>query len=322
MILNKLKFLLALTAPLLFVIFFSAQTVHASVINFTSQPPFPGPNSNVTLIADTYVVDFEISEVYWYINEQLIDTGVGLRQFSFSTSDLGEPTVIDIVVVTPQGYRLTERKVINPIDVPLIWEADTYTPPFYRGKALPSAKSEVKIVALPQVAESDISFVTTWKEKGFIRKDASGLNRLSFVTQASLDLIPVNINIQMESLNKSYTFAGSLQVTARPTELHLYPATVLGTVLYDRAAQTPVLFEDNPSISLVAEPFFVSQEDHIRGDIQFEWDAGLESTQATTRKSITFLRPTEGKGSTLIELTASNKNNFHQRMTEILSLNY
>ncbi len=34
----------------------------------------------------------------------------------------------------------------------LLWQADdSYVPPFYKGKAMPSAESSIKVVALPEI---------------------------------------------------------------------------------------------------------------------------------------------------------------------------
>jgi len=68
---------------------------------------------------------------------------------------LGEKKTVTIKVVSRRGGYLEEKITFQPALVDLMWEANTYTPPFYKGKALTSSKSSITVTAIPQLKTSD-----------------------------------------------------------------------------------------------------------------------------------------------------------------------
>jgi len=55
-----------------------------------------------------------------------------------------------ISIILDSTHRIDKEIVIEPAQLDILWEStDSYVPPFYEGKALPSIESTIKVVALP-----------------------------------------------------------------------------------------------------------------------------------------------------------------------------
>jgi hypothetical protein len=99
-------------------------------------PEKPGANQDVYAEIESYAIDLSRSQVTWLINGVIKKQGFGERTFSFKTGPLGSSMNLRVVAISPQGQSIEEEIVIQTSEVDLIWKADSYTPPFYKGKAL------------------------------------------------------------------------------------------------------------------------------------------------------------------------------------------
>jgi hypothetical protein len=114
-----------------------------------TDPVRPEPNQTVTVSIESYATDLSRSTISWYLNNVLTKEGTGLKQFTFKTGRAGSVSNILIVVKTSEGALLQETLNIHPASLDLVWEAQSYTPPFYKGKAFYPYQGTVKVVAMP-----------------------------------------------------------------------------------------------------------------------------------------------------------------------------
>ncbi len=131
--------------------FSNALVVNRSIggeVGFNITPKNPGSFTNVKVSAISYEMDLNNAHIYWYINGSLEKEGVGRKEFSFQTGKNGSNTVVR-GVFKGDGKEIEKTMSVNPADVDIVWEADTYVPPLYKGKAGASPKSTVKVVAVP-----------------------------------------------------------------------------------------------------------------------------------------------------------------------------
>ena len=78
----------------IFLIFFSIISVSEAVslnngVNIKITPNFPGPNQEVSISIEEYSMDINMSEISWFKNGVLVKKGVGEKNFSFITGDIG-----------------------------------------------------------------------------------------------------------------------------------------------------------------------------------------------------------------------------------------
>ena len=137
-------------------LFAHAQTPSfGEVVLFDVSPENPRPNQIVTIDIESFSIDLDRADsITWLINNEVVSRGAGIKQMQFETGKLGSHSVIDVVVRGTSMGAITESITIAPTEVDLIWEADSYTPPFYSGKALPASDADITIVAISQFVTS------------------------------------------------------------------------------------------------------------------------------------------------------------------------
>jgi hypothetical protein len=99
-------------------------------------PTYPKPNQNVSINLTLYSGDLNSADITWYQNGKNVLSGKGEKRYSFKMGPAGTETEIEIRIKLMGGSSFTKTFTLGGADVDLVWEASTYTPPFYKGKAM------------------------------------------------------------------------------------------------------------------------------------------------------------------------------------------
>jgi hypothetical protein len=122
-------------------------------------PEHPTPGSAVHLRARSSIIDLQNSAITWYVNNKVVASGTGLVEATVVAGTLGSNTAISVSAET-ETASASGKAVITPTIVDLLWESDSYTPPFYAGRSLPSAGSKLHLQALAWFRRSNGSAVS------------------------------------------------------------------------------------------------------------------------------------------------------------------
>nr|MBA3551211.1 hypothetical protein [Patescibacteria group bacterium] len=120
-------------------------------IQITVTPQNPRPGQKVTISLRSFSVDLERSEVTWGINGVVLQKGQALTSFIVTAGKSGTEQTVNVAVTTVNGSTLTQSVTIRSGDVEIIWQSKSYTPPFYKGKALYPIQGEITAVAVPHL---------------------------------------------------------------------------------------------------------------------------------------------------------------------------
>lgn len=177
---------------------------------FTINPEDPEPGQLVRVALNSYV--FSVDELYieWLENSKIKLAGLGQKNFQFSAGNVGETKLITLTVREKPGGDVIFRKniVSKPAGLDILWQAiHSYTPPFYKGKALPTNEGIVKIIALPdfQVGTKTVTpknVIYNWKRNFQPVTQASGYGRSSISIKQSFLLIKKLSGLQQMSQQK------------------------------------------------------------------------------------------------------------------------
>ncbi len=155
-------------------------------ISATVTPEIPGPQENISIIFSSFSIDINRVMFVWKVDGKTELSGIGKTNFTMKSGPVGSKKTI-VATLNYQGDSLTKTFIIQPASLDLLWEAvDTYRPPFYKGKTLPSSEAKIKIVAQPdikgiagkQVSVSNMLFF--WKRNYTTAQAASGYAKSSF----------------------------------------------------------------------------------------------------------------------------------------------
>lgn len=266
--------------------------------SISSAPQYPQPGEQVRLTVSSLRVDVDFATITWYKNEEKVLSGVGTTAFTFTAENSQEPTIIRVVIASRDGIEVGASTTLQPAHIALVWEANTYTPPFYTGKPLQSPGSSVTIHAIPFIYTNNGATLSAenllfeWAS----RKDNSVLVRgmgLDTVTLTNPDpFLDFDITLRVYDTQETLRTMRTLSIPTKRPEIVLYPKSALRGVDWNAPIGKQYAFSSE-LLEIVAEPFFYSANSRFDQALTYEWKIG--STKLNTPGSI-FLSP-EGAGS-------------------------
>ncbi len=227
-------------------------------LSITTTPAFPTAGEPVTLSLDGYAVDIDRSMVVWYVDEKEIKRGSGLRTLEVQAPPIGSEKRVRAVAEEPSGILATGEAALRPGSVTLMWEADSYTPPFYRGRALPGSQSPIRAQAVPdlrrdaaRIPTNDIVF--TWLRDGARFASGRGLTSVTFAGPSLFDMD--RITVVAESLDGTIVARDETNLRGADPKIELYEHHPLFGTLYHRAFVGTVINREAEQ-KFAAVPFF------------------------------------------------------------------
>jgi uncharacterized protein (UPF0333 family) len=275
----KLKFLLLYLVIALIVsgviLPFKAKASSPSDISINMSPENPAPNENTTIALSSYTYDLNSVLISWSVNGKNTSSGIGQKSFSINApSVLGAKTTVVATIALADG-DLKETIIIKPSIMTLLWQAnDSYVPPFYKGKALPSSQSEVKVVAMPEIKNGSktmdpTNLVYVWKQDYNNNQDGSGYGKNSFVyTNDYLDNSN-NIDVTAGTTDQQFSSEASLDIGTYQPKILFYKNDVnMGTLWENILADGHKVTGDE---TIEAAPYFISPQDIRIPTLNWTW---------------------------------------------------
>jgi hypothetical protein len=172
--------------------FLAAPYTHAQEItdlaevSVTAIPTNPNPGQTVSLNAQSFSIDLSQANLTWTYGGKTVSSGRGNTQITVTAPASGS-TAIATVTVSGFGLGTASASVmLNPGSVDMLWEAtDSYTPAFYKGKALLSVGGSFRVTAIP-APSAPRSTTFSWSRNGSSLQSSSGLNRSSILLQNTI----------------------------------------------------------------------------------------------------------------------------------------
>jgi len=313
---GRLAFLFSLT--ILFIISvispWTGNAASSSSISVTVSPQNPAPGENVDMILSSYAYNLDSVLISWSINGKPTSAGIGKKSFSATAPEAGEQTDITATISLPDG-SIEKKILLRPAVMVLLWQAnDSYVPPFYRGKALPTAGSQIKVVAMPEIKSSGRvtnpkNMVYTWREDYTNKPDASGYGR-NFYTYINDYLEEANtISVTASTVDQQYSSERNINIgTTTPKILFYKDDNTLGT-LWDSALGDGHRVVGEEVIH--AAPYFISPPELRIPTLIFDWFINdYQIAVPNYRKNLLPLRTetgTSGTSKIKLEITSTDK---------------
>lgn len=288
----------------------SAQ-VRESDVNISIYPSYPTPNQNVRATLNSQAVDLDKAFISWSLNGEELLRGIGKKEFQFNTGNLGEVVSVSALIDTTSGNNLIKSISVSPAEVDMLWEAvDSYTPPFYKGKALAGSQGTVKVVAIPSFASqsgtSSKNLSYTWVKDGKTQPQFSGWGKSYMVFQNSYLDTENEAEVRVSDLLGNTTAAGSITLTTSNPKILFYRNTPEGGTDWGEALSNGFLV-DSKGDTIVAEPYFFSEKDVDSSNISLEWFLNGQKVEVPGRKNtISIALESEEHGSAVIKAAVEN----------------
>lgn len=293
-------------------------------ISATLIPENPQPYQDVTITLSSYATDLNKAMIQWQIGSNIVLGGYGKTSYSFKALGPDAITLIDVSIAVPGSVeKVNKRIVINPSEVELIWEGvDSYTPPFYRGKAFPSPEGLIKVVAIPNsntIKQGKGSITYTWKSGDNTVQGASGYNKDSYVFQNSELNDSEKVTVTAESVNGQYSATNTVEVPITQPKIVFYKRSPTEGILYNQAL-TDESFISEDEVTVVAEPYFLAFKGK-EAVFSYKWKINGSPIETPSKKTELTIRPAARGGYATIGLGLENLNTLFQKVTSQVKIN-
>lgn len=323
----KKKIFKILTAVAVTAFLAGFNAVYAVGEDFTVEifPESPGPNERVSAEIVSYSFDVNRSSISWIIDGTAKLSGRGEKKFSFSTGNSGSKTTLKVSIVTEKGVPMEKTFTFRPAGLDILWETDTYTPPFYKGKALLSQESTIKITAFPEfiyngekISPSDL--VYDWEINSKKRTDMSGYGKRTISYKLSSFSREEDIKVTVSSYSKIIIAEKRIKIETIPPKIIFYQENPLEGAQYNKALEKETDLYGG-EISVRAESYFFSNSN--LSQLSYQWKMNGNSIETEGRKNIIDFRTGEGIiGSALVDLVVQNPINILQSASSNFRINF
>lgn len=275
-------------------------------LEITTSPRYPGPLEMVQVSIQSYLTDLNKATITWTLDGKVMDRGVGRKTFSFKNSPSGKLTRLSISITTNTGETTVKSLSWNPVGITTLWEADTYTPPFYRGKPLLSPQARVRAIAIPdntgaQGALGAGNFVYTWEQNGEVAAESSGYGKNSFSFVGPKPYDTADVRVRTSSIDDTIKSEARIKLSLTNPFILFYEDHPLLGVLHSTSL-LPSLTLSKKEFSVSAEPYFFSNEASEVSTIKYDWRLNNRAIQNPGR--VVTLRNERGeKGDSLLTLS-------------------
>ena len=211
----------------------------------------------------------------------------------------------------------------NPATVGIVWEAETYTPPFYKGKALFTNESTIKLVALPNFPGYKAGdLIYTWKKNTTVLEDQSGLGKNVAEITASVIRTPFDIVLDVSSPDNKYSAETIVSLQPQFPQILLYedyPA--LGTWFENALGSQQTINADEMNIS--AMPYFFSTASRYDTNLNTTWTVnGNPVANTQNQPYITVKGAGSGESNALLGVQMNEGDKFLQLAQQSLNITF
>lgn len=283
-------------------------------VSLDMNPGSPAPNEQVKLKLNAYGTDLSRAFISWKINGVRQKEGRGEQEFELNSGNIGTKTTIEISIKPLNGPLIEKTVSFTPQEVDLIWEARSYTPPFYRGKSFQGHLGEAVVVAIPnfkkenkQSVNSD-SMKYTWQRNQQVVGESGGYQKNSFKFFGTILSKPEEIQVKVED-DVGGVARKFITITPKTPKVLLYENNPLYGLLFNKTSG--VFNMQEKELSIVGMPMFFETSTKNAPQIEYSWKVNDETDSSFKSSSIT-LRNNGEKGVAKISLKARHIKNFLQ----------
>lgn len=294
-------------------------------VQLVLSPEFPEPNQAVIVSAQSSSFDPDATFLSWTYNGKNVASGKGVTSYSFNAGPAGSLHRV-IVSASAKGVTFSDTLTFRVPDLLLAWEAQTYTPPGYRGRALPTSGSLVRVHAFPEIFASATqtinpeNLIYQWKIDDTDARDQSGRGKKSFSFRvANGKGVTHRVSVTVTSEDKSAAAFAMVDVRLEDPLILFYEDKTLEGPRYE-SASARFSVASGEELRLRAEPFFF-----LAGSIDtlsYQWHVNGRLLEAISKPRQFLFRTERGSsGSHHVSLDIENERQLFQRGSGSVSIN-
>jgi hypothetical protein len=281
----------------------------SGLVNIILSPETPGPYQEVTAKIEASGLDLNSSKITWKIDGVVLQNGLGQKSTVFSTGEIGNRSTISATIDSSAG-TFSKSVTVYPSEIDFLWQGETYTPPFYKGRSLWTSQSTLTLVAIPHVTastgngeRSPSTLIYRWSQNGKVLGSLSGKGQNSLVITDSILSIPQNIKLEILSDQNKLLSRSSIVLTPTRPSLVIYEKNPLYGISFHKEVGSEYQMRGKET-TFTTYPLFFGVKDRNSSVINYLWrtNTGIVNAEHT----VTYRTPENAEGSSQINVNTSN----------------
>lgn len=186
--------------------------------------------------------------------------------------------------------------------VDIIWQGETYTPPFSKSRSLWSNQSKLTLWAVPQGASLSNSNYR-WTKNGTVLGSLSGIGKNILTVNDTVLSKPQNIKVELVSGDGNVLAESSALVTPIAPNIVIYENNPLyGVMFHSETVGSHVLKENEVTFS--AFPFFFTATNRSDNTLNYKWQTNTGGVE--TNPSVTYRATERSSGRAVVSASITN----------------
>lgn len=296
-------------------------TIPSGDFEIRMTPEYPGANTNVEAKIVSFSFDVDSSNITWTLNGKIIEQGIGAKTVEFQTGATGSMLSLSVFIVTNNGKQVENKTTFKIVEADILWDANTYTPHFYKGKSEPVIYNKINVTAIPHgFSSKDKDLIYNWSKDYKKIASASGTGKSAYSFSFSELRDTEKIGIEISNAQKTEFYKKTITIKMKQPEILFYEENPLEGPLYQRSISQNFAMQKQEMV-IRAEPFFFPKEDVE--NLSLNWSAGRESITPLSRQNIIGLTTLLNmEGESVIGLTVKNTRKLFQEVANEFKLNF
>ncbi len=198
-----------------------------SEVTIDLEPSYPEPLETFTASLNDYSFTSEVTSITWKVDGVVVGNSKNQREITATTKEAGVKTQVEASITVAGGGTQVVKKVITPLYLDVVVEAQTKTPVFYQGRALPSIGSTVNLTALLSGNNALPSAqMYTWSLNNQVIEGGSvrGKNTVSIKTPIGQTFL---VTLEISSLDGTLLTRRTIQLPAVTPTISFYETSTL-----------------------------------------------------------------------------------------------
>ena len=252
-----------------------------------ANPANPNPGDIVHFTVESPLYDLSQDVISWNVNGRAVAESVGKTSIDEVVSARGDTLDVTVTITDPVWGIASDEIFVVPLQLDILYDAPTYTQPFYRGRTLPSAGGSVRLQAVAHFTQGgsrigDQSITYTWSRNGSALGNLSGLGRSSINVSAPALFGSDTIAVRATAKDGTISATASVRLSSAEPVIQLYEDHPLFGIMFHQALPNQV---NHPGdVSLAAVPYFAPVTYLYDKNLQFIWTLNDTPLQASSTK--------------------------------------
>ncbi len=304
-----------------------ALAISASDISVNIGPQNPNPNESTTITLSSFAANLDSVLITWSVDGSVASAGIGKKSFSLQAGSAGSQKRVTVKISMPDG-EINKTITIRPSVMTLLWEAtDSYIPPFYKGKALLSEGSEVKIVAMPEVKVGTTmanpkNMTYSWKKDFNPDQQASGYAKNFYIYTTDFLENSSTVSVVAQTIDQKFASESSITTSSINPKITFYRRDFSLGTLWDQALSNghQIMGDD----TIIAVPYYISPKEIRTPSLVFRWYINESPVKAKSYfKNIMPLKVEDGmSGKAELRLDIENTEKIYQTASHKIDVQF